>query len=121
MKESDEKVLHNLLKETRNPHRIAEIMSKTVSEIRNYMKKTELDYLLGWGRVEIQKDIISRRSIHDRDWSDEDKPIIEKYRELHDAGNVSLCHGRDGKYILLYSQYSNPPVKNRRPYFKGIT
>ena len=114
-------LLHTLLKDTRNPHRIAQTMCRPVSEIRAYMREHELDYLPGWGRVGIQKDIISRRGATVENWPREDKETIKAHQALHDAGKVNLCHGRDEDFIILYAQHNNPPIKGRRPYFKDLS
>lgn len=121
MKTTDEQLLHILLKDTRNPHRIAQTMCKPVSEIRAYMREHELDYLPGWGRVRIQKDIISRRRWNAEAWPRADAETVEVHRCQHDSGHVNMCHGRDGDFILLYAQHNNPPVKGRRPYFMELS
>ena len=120
MKTHDEQLLRVLLKDTRNPHRLALTMGKSVSEIRTFMRETEMDYLPGWGRVGIQKDVLSRRRVNSEYWPREDMMRIKAHQDLHDAGNVSLCHGRDGEFIILYAQHNNPPIKGRRPYFKDM-
>lgn len=90
MKTTDEQLLHTLLKDSRNAHRIAQTMCKPVSEIRTYMREHELDYLPGWGRVGIQKDIISRRRVTFETWPRGDMATIKAHQVLHDAGKVSL-------------------------------
>lgn len=54
----------------------------------------------GWGREDLRRYIVARRSVHDQTWPASDELAIA--RREYDAGLCELCTGRDGDWLILY-------------------
>lgn len=107
--------IKELLEVTRNPFQIRREHGFKLSEIRELMQ--DLEPLEGWGRVQLQPFIISRKR-HTAPWPAEDLACIQEHRRLHDQGRVTMCQGRDGQYTIQYAIPCKNP-KPRAPYFYG--
>lgn len=102
----------------RNPHTISRALEVPVSYVRVIMNEG-LEDLPGWGRLSLQRNLLSRRLIG-RSWPKDDTLLLAEHRRLHDMGRVSMCQGRDGDWILQYAV----PLKNvvkRAVYFGSNT
>lgn len=90
-----------MLSKTRNPFELAELMQISVAQARENLRNCR-DELLGWGRLQLQPHIISRKRA-DAPWPKLDAELIKQHQGLHDQGRVTMCQGRDGGFILLYA------------------
>jgi hypothetical protein len=106
--------MKSVLEETRNPHEIARRLKITVEKARESLSNEDLTYLPGWGKVALQKYILDRRHCMWAQWTAQD--LIHVHRRMHDRGEITLCHGRDGDWILLYAMPVRKKV-SREPYF----
>lgn len=109
--------IQNMLMKTRNPHHIAAAVGCPIALVRDYMRTVPQDYLLGWGRVELQPHIVSRMG--PSGWPLEDRDLILRMRKEHDLGRINLTQTRDGVFFVLYALPNEKPVK-RPPYFFPI-
>ena len=100
---------------TRNPHELAEKYKITLAEARE-MLRNELTPLEGWGRVNLQQHIISRRRIGSA-WPRADKEALDHNRGLHDQGRVTMCQGRDGDHVIQYAIPTMGTAIKRRAVF----
>jgi hypothetical protein len=114
MTKKQDDLIEEKLNRTRNPQAIARMLDVKISEVRAVMKTVEIN-LPGWGRLSMQRNIVSRRSV-DQPWPVVDAKVLAEHRVLHDQGRVTMCQGRDGEYILQYAIPNNPPVR-RDSYF----
>lgn len=103
---------------TRNPFHIAEALDIKLREARAKLRE-EAEYVPGWGRVELQPHIISRRHVTWPKWPAEDFQRLHEHRKLHDEGKVTMCQGRDGDWIIQYALPNNPPVRREAYFFAG--
>lgn len=117
MTEAEEKRILYLLGETRNPLEVSRDLKVHVSDVRAVMR-SGLPPLPGWGRLELQTYIVSRRRSYDPHWPLDDLPTLQDCRRQHDQGRVTMCQGRDGNHILQYAIPSHTPIR-RAPYFYG--
>lgn len=101
---------------TRNPHEIAEKTGARISTIRDQLMQTEP--LPGWGRVRLQRFIISRRRRFASEWPVTDRALIIENKRLHDQGRVTMCQGHDGDWVIQYAIPTKRPVR-RTAYFYG--
>lgn len=99
---------------TRNPLEIAELEQCSLSEAKRMVRDCT-ETLPGWGRLELQPYIISRRHVS-HPWPKDQRFEIEHYRRLHDQGRVNMCQGRDGSYFILYA-IPNAHTVDRESYF----
>lgn len=99
---------------TPNPHK----MGLPLKEARRKLRENPV-YVQGWGREELHPYIVSRRHVM-AEWPVEDKDLLDKYRRRHDAGEVSMCQGRDGEYIIQYAIPTKQKAR-REPWFTGGT
>ena len=106
--------MKDILQATRNPLDIAETLDIPTGKARVMVEECDFD-LDGWGRLHMQKYIISRKHVS-AEWPHQHGPRLLHYRKLHDQGRVTMCQGRDGAYIIQYAIPNNPPVK-RETYF----
>ena len=111
------KRISELLAKTRNPYEIARATGARLSEIRAIMK-AEPSELPGWGRPSLQPHIISRCLAERGYWPAEDADILINHKRLHDQGRVTMCQGRDGRWIIQYAIPMKSPVR-RNAYFYG--
>lgn len=111
------KTISQHLETCRNPHEIARLVGQPVSKVRDVMKKTDLAHLPGWGRVELQCHLISRKQINHETWPAADQLVILNHRRQHDQGQVTMCQGRDGLWILQYAIPRKSPSRRAVPYF----
>lgn len=114
----NKKVLE-LLTQTRNPYEVARKMdSMRPQDVRLFMLNHPQEELHGWGRVNLQPYILSRRRSFAPSWPTEDLPVILEHRRMHDQGKVTMCQGRSGEWIIQYAIPLRRPIK-REPYFYG--
>lgn len=60
--------------------------------------------------------IVSRRGV-DSNWPSKDQAALAEARRKHDAGEVTMCQKREGRYILQFAiPTKGGPIK-RTPYF----
>jgi hypothetical protein len=111
------KKIEQLLERTRNPFEIQRLSSVKLSDIRTMMKENPSE-LAGWGRVSLQRHIISRRKAWAQSWPLDDAQTIIDHKRLHDQGRVIMCQGRDGDSILQYAIPTKRPLRCQ-PYFYG--
>jgi hypothetical protein len=102
------------LQKTRNPFELADLLKIHVDHAKELLTK-DLERLPGWGRVKMQKYIISRR-FYAAEWPREDLERIKTHQIFYDKGMVNMTQGRDGNYILLYS-IPTKRTEKREPYF----
>lgn len=103
------------LEVTRNPVEIAKNLDVTLGYARRLLEDPSLPYLPGWGRVHMQKYIVSRKRRY-AEWPSEDLRTLYSHRIQHDAGKTIMCQGYDGDWVI---QYSIPTKRSRHvePYF----
>lgn len=106
--------IEDALAKTRNPFQLATLLKLHEDKARELLTP-DLPYIEGWGRVPMQKHILSRRYFVN-EWPAEDFLMIKKYQVLFDRGVVNICQGRDDKYLILYAIPLKKIVK-REPYF----
>lgn len=106
--------MNELLQATRNPLDIAETLCIPLAKAKKLVADCTYD-LNGWGRLTMQKHIISRRHVI-AEWPDSHNFRLAHYRKLHDQGRVNMCQGRDGMFIIQYAIPNPHPVK-RETYF----
>lgn len=117
MNQSQVKTVTTLLETNRNPIEISRRLHVSPTEVRSLMSD-ELEPIFGWGRVTLQRHIISRRRLNSPCWPPEDSAVLHEHRRLHDQGKVTMCQGRDGDYIIQYAMISKGNLR-RRAYFYG--
>lgn len=110
--------LTKALTKTRNPYHLSEMTELPLRKVREALRG-EIENLPGWGRLNLQPFIVSRRHWSATHWPVQDIPNIHETRRLYDQGKVIMCQGRSGDWIIQYAI----PVKGRpmrRPhYFYG--
>lgn len=119
MTEQQRKFVRSLMNETRHPYEIAEATDSRLSDVRAVMRTLTED-LPGWGRLELQPFIVSRRRVFDPNWPIEDFQNLKDARRLHDQGRVNMCQGRDGQWIIQYAIPNQKPIR-RASYFYEVT
>lgn len=97
---------------TRNPYEIAQHQRITIEEAQALLRD-DLEYLAGWGKVRLQKYIISRKS-KSGSWPDGDRIFV--HQRMHDRGETTVCQAHDDRWIILYSIPCKKKVV-REPYF----
>jgi hypothetical protein len=118
MTEQQRTKIIEMLRETRNPFDIQESTGAALSDIRRIMREG-LPHLPGWGRLELQPYLVSRRSVSmAHGWPTRHLVRLQEMRRAHDQGRVTMCQGRSGTWIL---QYAIPTQKScfRQAYFYG--
>lgn len=107
--------MNTILKTCRNPLDIASGLDISPHQARG-MLTDDLEPLMGWGRVAMQKFLVSRRHVDAHHWPREHAASLAQYRKLHDQGRVTMCQGRDGVFILQYA-IPNAVIVPRSAYF----
>ena len=104
---------------TRDPRTVARSLGIPLSHILVVPPPSRHDPVSedGLGRQELRQYLVSRKSVRDPKWPDEDAEKIELARDLYDDGIVEVCQGRDGNWMLLYSIPRAEPEEGREVYF----
>jgi len=117
MNQAQVKAVTTMLESNRNPIDISRRLKVSPSEVRSVMEP-DLTALYGWGRVSMQRHILSRRRLNNAGWPPEDSAVLHEHRRLHDQGKVTMCQGRDGDFVIQYAVISKGNLR-RRAYFYG--
>lgn len=107
--------MKEFLKRNRNPLDLAEKFDLPISKARKIIHEQD-EEIMGWGPARKQRNIISRTLVGYA-WPEFHRDRLEHYRMLHDQGRVTMCQGRDGKYIIQYAIPTKQRV-TRDPYFR---
>lgn len=89
------------------------IMEETPSPNTVFTKHSED----GWGRTALRPHIVTRKKA-DEAWKPEDEAIILEARNAYDAGDVEMCQGRDGDFIILYAVKRKKKANRDYAYFE---
>lgn len=108
----------NPLNQTRHPYRLAEIMNLPLKQVRALLDGTP-ENLPGWGRIPLQRYIVSRRHVSSY-WPREDLDILNEMKHLHDRGRVTMCQGRDGDFFIQYAIPTRGRPIRRGAYFYAV-
>lgn len=127
MELSDEIIEDVLLeyKRTRSPFRTANLTGLDASVVWSIIEEHSNKLTAyperhgGYGRFEVEKYIVARRTVTSRSWDNTD-PAIADARLSYEAGTHELATGRDGGWLILYA-IPRKKVTPRPNYFRPET
>lgn len=109
-------------KRTRSPYKIAKALGIDTRVVWEVLEEhsdrltTRIERFGGFGRPEMQQFMVARRMVSTREW-DNQSPEIAVARQRYEAGTHNMMTGRDGGWLILYSQPNKRKVP-RPNYFR---